>query len=42
MICSINGEDISKMSAVEAAERLEGAPHSVVELTCRRLLEGRV
>jgi hypothetical protein len=38
----INGLDVSKMSPVDAAAKLEGAPHSIVELTCRRLVEGRV
>ena len=38
----INGVDVTKMSVVDAAAKLEGAPYSVVELTCRRLVEGRV
>lgn len=42
MICSIDGEEVGQMPAVEAAVKLEGAPYSVVSLACRRLVDGQV
>jgi hypothetical protein len=42
VICSIDGEEVGQMPAVEAAVKLEGAPYSVVSLACRRLVDGQV
>ena len=42
MICKIDGVEVCGITAAEAAAKLEGAPHSVVELTCRRLVQGQV
>jgi hypothetical protein len=42
VICKIDGVEVFGITAAEAAAKLEGAPHSVVELTCRRLVQGQV